>query len=172
MGENILSHALSSQMLACIFTLKDCIDRCPDNEWNECHNDYPFSQVIFHTLFDCDLSLCDEREEIKNQEFHLNNKTIFVDYEELTEEIKKHVYERDFINHYYEHCVKKIKSVIESKNEQILLLKNMDVYKNMTKVERYINAIRHIQHHAAQLGFRIQNLGGKEMDWISRGYAK
>ena len=44
-----------------------------------------------------------------------------------------------------------------------------DVWKNMTKIERYLNSIRHIQHHAAQLGLRLQFITGKEMDWLSRG---
>jgi hypothetical protein len=170
MSDNTLSQALVSQMLAGLFMLKDCIDRCPDKEWNQSHNDYPFSQVIFHTLFDCDFNLCDERDDIKKQEFHINNKDIFANYEELTDEINNNIYERNFINSYYEHCINKIVNVIESNNEQMLFEQNMDVYKNMTKVERYINSIRHIQHHAAQLGFRIQNLLGQEMKWKSRGY--
>ena len=62
--------------------------------------------------------------------------------------------------------------MIESKSNENLLIKNSDIYKNMTKAERYVNAIRHIQHHAAQLGLRLQNMNGQEMNWISRGYEK
>jgi hypothetical protein len=167
-----LSHALASQMLACIYTLKDCIDRCPPNEWHEKHNDYPFSQVVFHTLFDCDFCLCDDKEQLKKQDFHIKNSLIFADYEELEDKPKTHLYEINFINDYYAHCVHKIKEVIKSKTNDELLVQNSDIYKNMTKAERLINAIRHTQHHAAQLGLRLQYLSGTEMAWISRGYQK
>jgi hypothetical protein len=49
MGKNMLMHGLVSQLLAGLYMLKGCIDRCPEEEWNERHKDYPFSQVVFHT---------------------------------------------------------------------------------------------------------------------------
>jgi len=172
MSTNLLALGISSQMLAGIYTLKDCIDRCPENEWHEKHNDYPFSQVVFHVLFDCDLNLSSDIMELKKQEFHQINKNIFDDYEELEEKSRIHLYEREFIRRYYKYCVEKIKQVIELKNSDDLLIPNSDIYKNMTKSERYINAIRHIQHHSAQLGLRIQYINGQEMDWISKGNGK
>jgi hypothetical protein len=170
MGENNIIHGLASQLLAGLYMLKDCIDRCPEKEWNERHNDYPFSQVVFHTLFDCDYSLCDNREEFKSQIFHKNNREIFADYEELEDRIRNHLYNQEFIQQYYKHCVKKVINAINIKSNDDLLIPNNDVYKNMTQLERYVNAIRHIQHHTAQLGLRLQFVTDKEMDWISRGY--
>ena len=172
MNENTLGFGIASQMLAGIHTLKDCIDRCPNNEWNEKHNDYPFSQVVFHTLFDCDLSLSDNVNELKDQEFHKQKIDVFSGYEELEDKERNHVYEREFINRYFEHCKNKIEMVIGSKSNEELLLLNSDFYRSMTKSERYINAIRHIQHHAAQLGLRIQFLNGQEMNWISKWNGK
>jgi len=171
MRENMLVHGLTSQLLAALYMLKDCIDRCPEKEWNESHNDYPFSQVVFHALFDCDYHLCDTPEELKEQVFHKKNKQSFADYGELEEQIPLHLYERDFINQYYEYCRAKVTSVIEAKTYEELIIPNSDVRKNMTKLERYINTIRHTQHHAAQLGLRLQFITGKEMEWTSRGYS-
>ena len=133
---------------------------------------YPFSQVVFHTLFDCDYSLCENDDELKEQIFHRKNRDSFSDYEELDDRIKQHLYERDFINRYYEHCKEKVVSSIETKVNTDLIKLNADVRKNMTKLERYINTTRHTQHHAAQLGLRLQFATGREMDWISRGYEK
>ncbi len=168
MSENILAHGLASQMLASLYTLKDCMDRCPDPEWHEKHGDYPFSQVVFHVLFDCDLSLCDEIGDIRRQGFHADNPGPFADYEELEERPRSRLYGRVFLDKYYEFCVSKVKSVLLGQLGEALLLPDSDVYGNMTKCERYINAIRHIQHHSAQLGLRLQFLGGQEMAWISR----
>jgi hypothetical protein len=170
MKDEVLARGLASQMLASIQTLKACMDRCPDAEWNQAHKDWPFSQVLFHTLFDCDLSLCRQRDELKEQAFHRQNQAVFADYEELGDGPRKRVYDRDFLNRYYEHCQRKISLVIEGEASANLLVPKSDIYGNMTRCERYVNAIRHIQHHAAQLGLRLQYLDGRELDWISRAY--
>lgn len=171
MGENVLARGIASQMLASLYTLKDCMDRCPEAEWQERHGDYPFSQVVFHVLFDCDLSLCGEIADIRTQDFHTANNGRFGDFEELEDRPRKGLYERAFLEKYYEFCVSKVQAVLESQGNEALLVPNSDIYHNMTRSERYINAIRHIQHHSAQLGFRLQFLGGQEMAWISKGYS-
>ncbi len=170
MESSMLVHDIASQMLAGLNMLKDCINRCPEQEWNERHNDYPFSQVVFHTLFDCDYNLSSNELEFKQQDFHEKNKEWFDDYEELEDKIKKNLYDREFINRYYDYCKEKVTSVLEKNLNLNLMTPNSDIYKNMTKLERYINAIRHIQHHSTQLGFRLQLVTGKEMGWSSRGY--
>jgi len=166
----ILARGIASQMLACMYSLMDCITRCPEKEWNERHNDYPYSQVVFHVLFDGDLSLSSGKEELLSQAFHLDNKEAFADYEELADKARANLYDREFIKRYYEHCLNKIKSVVEAQRDEDLLIPDSDFYKSMTKAERYINAIRHMQHHVAQLGLRLQYLSGQEMTWVSRGY--
>jgi len=170
MQEKQIAHDLASQFLAALLTLKDCIDRCPDSDWHEKHNDYPFSQVVFHTLFDCDYCLCDLREDLQKQQFHINNQKIFEGYEELSEAPRKKLYEREFIIRYFEHCIVKVENMAKVKTNDEMLIEKSDIYKSMTKLERYVNAIRHTQHHAAQLGLRLQFLHNNEMEWISRGY--
>lgn len=164
-----INSNIISQLLAGLYMLKSCIDLCPENEWNEKHKDYPFSQVVFHTLFDCDYHLCDYEKEFKEQKFHIENLTIFDDYEELEDRIPTKVYEKIFITEYFEHCKIKVEAIIKDKTLEDMLEPKSDVRKNMTKIERYLNLIRHIQHHAAQLGLRLQSITGKEMDWVSRG---
>lgn len=169
MDDRVINSNIISQLLASLYMLKNCIDLCPITEWNEKHNDYPFSQVVFHTLFDCDYNLCDTELEFKEQYFHKANTTIFDDYEELEASKAIKVYGKIFINEYYDHCRIKTIATIEIETFRNMLESNSDVRKNMTKLERYLNSIRHIQHHAAQLGLRLQFITGKEMDWISRG---
>ena len=170
MEHDSVAHGLASQLLAGLDMIKDCIDRCPPAEWNERHNDYPFSQVVFHTLSDCDYNLCESKEEWNGQKFHRKNKEFFPDYESIEDQILRNAYEREFINRYYDHCREKVVDVIETKTRADLEAPNADIYGNMTKLERYVNCIRHVQHHAAQLGLRLQYITGKEMEWISRGY--
>ena len=168
MKNNEASGCIKRQLLLCLYMLKDCIDRCPDNEWNECHKDYPFSRVVFHTLIDCDLNLSDNEKELKDQEIHKKYRYEFGEYEELEGRISERTYSRDFIEKYYMHCIGKVVSVFIAKIDNVLLSPNSDYYGSMTKMERYINCIRHTQHHAAQLGLRLQFITGKEMNWIGR----
>jgi hypothetical protein len=172
MGKDMLAHGLASQLLAGLYMLKDCIDRCPEREWHEDHKDRPFVQVVFHALFDCDYHLCDNDAEFKEQIFHRENRASFGDYEELEDRIPAHLPERDFIDRYHAHCREKVVSTLRTKTSADLVIPNADVRRTMTKLERYVNLIRHLQHHTAQLGLRLQYATGKEMEWIARGYAK
>jgi len=172
MGTDLLASGVASQLLASLSMLKDCIDRCPGKEWNERHGDYPFSQVVFHALFDCDYHLSEDVEEFKGQSFHKENRESFGAYEELEDRVPPQLPERDFIARYYGHCREKVALAIETKTSAELLIPNADIRRNMTKLERHINLIRHMQHHAAQLGLRLQFSTGREMEWVSRGYER
>ncbi len=169
MVSSTINDSLVSQFNASLKTLENCIDACPLEEWNKSHGDYPFSQVVFHTLFYCDFYLSENEEAFKKQEFHRNHKETFADYEELEYKLPVHLYDKDFIKEYLEYCKKKI--LIEVKDLRIEDLLNVreESIKKMSKLELYIYVIRHIQHHAAQLGLRLQFLIKKEMEWVSRG---
>lgn len=170
--DKVVTRGIVSQLLATLYTLKDCIDRCPLTEWNESHGDYPFSQVVFHTLFDCDYHLSDSDEEFRTQPFHLGNAKVFHDYSGLEDFSPVRLYEKDFLVQYYEHCQLKTVSKIEGRTIAELSIPNSDIRKNMTRLERWMNIARHNQHHAAQLALTLQLLTGKETEWISWGYER
>jgi hypothetical protein len=163
-----IAQAVRSQLIASLNMLKDCIDRCPEKEWNEKHNDYPFSQVVFHTLFDCDINMSTDENDLRRKHFHQEHVQEFGEYEELEDKIRNMVYKKDFIVKYYLHCIEKVLQHIQNETNDELILSKSDFYKSMTRLERYINCIRHTQHHTAQLGFRLQLLTKKEMDWIGK----
>ncbi len=168
MGGKALAQGLKSQLTASLLMLKDCIDRCPQEEWHERHDDYPFSQVVFHALFDCDLNMCEDEKELKSQQIHEEHKEEFGNYEELEGRIAAKVYAQEFIKKYYLHCLEKITVALDQKTNDELLISGSDYYRTMTKMERYVNCIRHTQHHAAQLGLRLQFVTREEMEWVGR----
>ena len=172
MEKSLLKRGIVSQMLAGLTMLKDCIERCPEKEWDEKQNDCPFSQILFHILFDCDYNLSASEQEFREQVFHKNHSDVFADYEELMDLKKPHLFDRNFIMSYYDFCMTKVENSMRELNDGDLIIPDTDIYKNMTKLERCVNAIRHIQHHTAQLGLRLQFITGVEMEWISRGYEK
>ena len=168
MALSTINESLVSQFNASLKTLENCINSCTVEKWDQSHGDYPFSQVVFHALFYCDFYLSENEEAFKNQEFHENHKETFSDYEELEYRLPIHLYSKNFVKEYLEYCKEKINKVVKDVREIDLLNVREDSIKKMSKLELYIYTIRHIQHHAAQLGLRLQFLLKKEMEWVSR----
>jgi hypothetical protein len=104
-------------------------------------------------------------QEFKSQVFHIEHKNIFKDYEELEWKKPENTYTRDEIVLYYDFCKEKIKEYFIKLTENDLYKKSN--YKNMPLIEALVEIIRHIQHHAAQLGLRVQQITGKELEWIN-----
>jgi len=156
-----------SQMTATLDTLNYCIETCPDSEWQKAHKDAPFSQVVFHTLFYTDFYLGRDTVPFKEQPFHLRHKDIFKDYEEMENKIPENRYEKPFCLEYLAFCKAKLKTTVEAESAETLAGESGIDFRKIRRAELYVYNMRHIQHHAAQLGLRIQMITGKEMPWFS-----
>jgi hypothetical protein len=163
-----MKQALKNQMMAALATLHQCIQHCSDDEWQKSHNDAPFSQVLFHTLFYTDFYLSPNEREFRLQLFHKRNAALFRDYEELEYKKPEQIYTREEISAYLTFCYDKIHTYFDTIKDTDLL--EINAAKNMTFMELSIYNTRHIQHHAAQLGLRIQQVTGKELTWVSSGW--
>jgi hypothetical protein len=111
-----LKIIIQSQILASLATLGQCIENCPDHEWNETHHDAPFSQVLFHTLFFLDYYFSSDEIQFKNQVFHIQNKAMFRDYEELIDRKAENIYTRDEIKRYFQFCYEKMQKTFDNAN--------------------------------------------------------
>ena len=158
---------IANQLAAALDTLKYCIEACPDSEWQEPHKDYPFSQVVFHTLFYTDFYLGRDSVPFKDQAFHQKHKDVFKDYEELGNKLSENLYGKTFCLDYLAHCASKLRAVVESETEESLSAGSGIGFRKTSRAELHIYNMRHIQHHAAQLGLRIQWAAGREMPWFS-----
>lgn len=164
---NTLKSLILHQMTASLDTLRYCIEFCPESEWQAAHKDAPFSQVVFHTLFYADFYLGRDSVPFKEQAFHVGHKHIFLDYEEMENKIPQQLYEKDFCLDYLSHCYAKLKATVEAETADSLYGESGIDFRKISRAELYIYNMRHIQHHAAQLGLRIQMITGKEMPWFS-----
>lgn len=159
-------------MLASLEMLRYSIEQCPDKEWHQRHGDYPFSQVVFHTLFYTDFYLGRDDIPFKEQSFHRSHADIFGDYEEIRDVIPTRVYDRDFCREYLKFCVTKVSNVVDRETPAVLIDVSGISFRKMSRAELHVYNIRHIQHHAAQLGLRIQLITGDEMPWVSGDRAR
>jgi hypothetical protein len=136
-----IKTALSHQLKASLHTLGHVIETCPDSEWQKEHGDAPFSQVVFHALFN--------------------------DYEEMEDREPVHRYEKGFCRDYLAHCLSKVDAIMATETLESLAGESGVDFRHCNRMELYIYGERHIQHHAAQLGLRIQQVSGIEMKWVS-----
>lgn len=169
---NSIAHSLVSQYLAALKTLENVCNRCPENQWDKTHDDAPFSQVVFHSLMFTDLYLSPGIKAFKDQSFHRKHPEIFRDYEELDDKIPEEVYSREEINTYLKFLQSIIRSDLSCLSEGDFNIPCSYGLKQMSTLELHIYNIRHIQHHAAQLGLRLQFLGLGVMKWESKGSVK
>ena len=162
-----IKQLITRQMAASLDTLKYCVDACPENAWQDYHNDAPFSQVVFHTLFFTDFYLGRDSEPFREQAFHAQHKEDFGDYEELEDRIPANMYGKPFCLEYLAHCYAKLRARVANETVESMTGGSGIDFRTMSRAELYVYNIRHIQHHAAQLGLRLQFISGKQMPWFS-----
>jgi len=165
-----LASALLGQFEAAMRTLQQAITDCPEEAWSSPHPDAPFSQVVFHALLFTDIYLGWDEEAVKAQDFHVRHRQIFLEYEELADQVALMTYGRDFIQAYFAFVLAKGRVSIPAESDETLRGDSGFAYRKFSRLELHIYSIRHVQHHAAQLGLRTQLLAGKTLAWASSGW--
>ncbi|MFI4861403.1 MAG: hypothetical protein ACIAXF_12065 [Phycisphaerales bacterium JB063] len=156
---------LADQYDAVFCMLGACIDRCPDESWDAPVANLRFCQVVFHTLFFTDVYLGENLVELRGQDFHQEHAEAFADYEELEHKVQEAMYTRPFIRAYLTHCREKMARVIDGETEASLKkLPGFD-WLEFSRAEVHVYNIRHIHHHAAQLGLRLRLDHAVEIPW-------
>jgi uncharacterized damage-inducible protein DinB len=155
-----------SQFRSALRTLEQAIQATNDQAWNEEHLDGTVSQVVFHTLFFADLYLNPGEEGFQEQDFHTQNRPFFQDYEEMEDQVPVNTYSRKDCLKYLNFCFSKLEDVLESEDEKVLAGPSGFSWRTCSRAELHIYNMRHIQHHAAQLGLRLQLAGKDPLRWV------
>lgn len=157
----------ASQYVAALKTLEQSMESASDEIWAEDHIDTAVDQVVFHALFWTDLYLELGMDGFRKQRFHLDNLDMFRDYEELEDGGVNNHYSRAMCKEYMLHCIRKVHDTMEGETEATLRGESGFSWRKCSRAELHIYNIRHIQHHAAQLGLRNQLIGGAPLKWVS-----
>jgi hypothetical protein len=160
--------ALESQYSAALSTLAEAIDFFPEPVWSADHPDDPAGRVVFHTLFFTDLYLNRGPHGFRDQRFHLEHPALFQDYEELEDREPKNRYDRDACIAYLAFCREKVRFALGRETAETLADDSGFRGRNLSRMALHVYNIRHVQHHAAQLGLRHQLDGGRPLHWQSR----
>ena len=166
---DLFKSLIKSQFLAALNTLNQSIENCDDATWQAEHIDLKVNQVVFHTLYFTDLYLHQGLDGFKAQPFHLKSPDLFQNYEEDLDQLQTNFYAKPKCIEYIEFCHQKTHTMIDAETERTLYGASGFHWPPFTRAELHIYNIRHIQHHAAQLGIRHQLLGGQPLKWVRNG---
>jgi hypothetical protein len=166
----VLSTAILGQFEAALSVLGQALAECGEEDLSAPHPDAPFSQVVFHALIFTDVYLGWDEEAVKTQGFHLDHRDEFLDYEELQDREPLRTYGRTFLREYLGFCLAKARTTLALESDAVLGGGSGFSYRKFSRLELHLYSIRHVQHHAAQLGLRNQLATGNVLRWASSGW--
>jgi hypothetical protein len=163
-----LKELLSHQFDASLCMLNLCIVRCPESMWNAPVAKWKFCQAAFHCTFFVDVYLqpSDSEEAVKQQPFHLAHKAEFRDYEEMEDRPQVLLYEKPFVLEYLQYARRKAQETISRESAEVLAGPSGFYWRKCSRAELHVYNIRHIQHHAAQLGLRLRLDANIDLPWV------
>jgi hypothetical protein len=164
---------LVNQYEAALSMLKAAVDTCPDAAWDAPVANHRFSQVVFHTLYITDFYLeRDDEGSFLRQPFHLQLAPLFADLppdHEPFEDPAPRSYDKAPLLTYLEFCRRKVTEVMATETEETLSAA-VGFGGEWSRAELHVHNIRHIQHHAAQLGLRLRLDTGAGVEWVESGW--
>ncbi|MBI2297405.1 MAG: DinB family protein [Armatimonadetes bacterium] len=151
--------ALKGQYHGALATLKEALDRCPDDLWTLEGPLLPFWQVAYHALFFTHFYL---------QRGHLSFEP-WEHHRHPCQDLSSHdqePYAKAQILEYWAVCDGMVDGCVDG----------MDLearecgfpWYPLPKLDHQIVNIRHIQHHAAQLGDRLRAATGEGLRWYGK----
>ena len=164
--KNDLRTILKSQYHAAIGMLKQAVEQCPDELWLSSEHPNPFWHVAYHALFVAYLYLHSDFEGFRPWPNHREGYQFLGPVPgnpQLRPEIDE-PYSKAQMSEFLQLCDQSIDGAVE-KLDLGAPESGFPWYK-MSKLEHQIVNIRHLQHHAAQLGDRLRRVAGVGIDWV------
>ena len=162
---NIQHPLLRAQYRAALAMLKQAIEKCPPEEWDNPQDRNRSWHVIYHVLFYTHLYLHNTSAEFKTWEFHR------AEYENLgplrspPHNLPKiaEPYTRDELLAFFEVCWNFVDQQLPSTN---LEAESGFFWLPFSKLELQIYNIRHIQQHTGELMERLGSRSEIDIDWV------
>ena len=161
---------LWAQLGAAIDMLENAMRACPEDVWSDpskkpkwARNDVVgFWYVAFHTLFFLDLDLAGSVEEFAPP--------APFDLKELDPAglLPERAYTKAELQLYLDHCREKCRATIAAMTEEKARRHCKMGSMELPFAELLLYALRHVQHHAAQLNLILRQKVDSAPDWVSR----
>jgi hypothetical protein len=161
--------ALKSQYHASLEMLKEALERCPDELWLDATHVNAFWQIAYHALFYVHMYLQPDLKSFKPWAEHQTD----VQYQngipgrpkkDSPLPVMPEPYTKTQVMTFWSICDSMVDDAMDSFD---LLEPNSGFpWYTCSKLEHQMISIRHLQHHAAQLGDRLRTAGGTGLTWL------
>ena len=164
--------ALLGQFNASLYTLRDCVLKCPAELWFERVGHDPYWYVAYHTLYFTDFYLEEDEAAFRPQPFHREDDELLGPrpWPSATPPGREVAYTPDVIKGYVAHCRAKAAAVIGAETAATLSGPSGFARRKTSRLELHVYNTRHVQHHAAHLSLRLLQTTGSGADWRGSGW--
>ncbi|HEV2282495.1 MAG TPA: DinB family protein [bacterium] len=162
-------NILSGQFEAALAMLNEAMERCPEQRWDGKIAKYPFWHVAYHTLCFVDLYLSPSEEAFEPRDLHPRG------LEEFDAEFPSRRFGQRELIAYTAICRQKAADTLAFETFETLQRGSGFPWLPFTRGELHIYNIRHIQHHAGQLGAFLRRgeealQDPKALTWAKTGW--
>ena len=169
---NLITTMLKSQFIASFKMLGDCIEKCPEDAWDQPVQNYSFRHAAYHALFFADLYLGHSIEEFESQIYHSDNAAIFAGFDELEHDSPQSSHSQALLLGYLQFCREKARRNIDAETPETLANPAGFFWLNCSRAESHVYNIRHIQHHTAHLSLALRRQGEIDIPWAKGDWAE
>ncbi len=164
----VMQVSLKSQYHASLEMFKEAIEKCPDELWLDNQSINAFWQVAYHALFYVHMYLQPDLESFKPWAEHQSKVQYQNGFAGPANEgnqlpLIPEPYSKAQVLKFLSICNNMVDAALDSFD--LLESKSGFPWYTCTKLEHQIISIRHLQHHAAQLGDRLRNANGVGLTW-------
>lgn len=162
--------ALKSQYHAALKTVREAIEKCPDEMWrHSADGEAPFWRVVYHTLFVTHMYLQKDEKAFTPSERHRDEAQYIASVPSHGNRPPKpcEPFSRDELLVYCEECEGMVDACVDAID--LSAPQCGFPWYTMPTLEHQIVNIRHIQHHAAILSSRLRRSAGIAVNWVGKG---
>ncbi len=151
------------QFEASLAMLEECIRNCPPKKWEGIIGKYPFWQVAYHALYCTDLYTArNEGSWRLHDTFHPGGMA------DVEGEYPTRMFTKRELLAYLEYVSKRVRASMRRETEASLRGPSGFSWLKMPRAEVPIYSMRHVQHHAGQLGAYLRRAKVKTR-WVKSG---
>lgn len=162
-----MKEEIISQYKASLKMLKNTIEKCPENAWNNDEYDSAYWRLVYHALYFSALYLSENPEKFTPWRGHRD------DYEDLGSVIRDNkpvvfdkVFTKEEMLEYAESIMVKSENAVRETSADE---KSGFNWLPMSRIGVHLYNIRHLQHHTGQLTERLHRMGITGIRWEKQG---
>jgi uncharacterized damage-inducible protein DinB len=165
---NFFADIAIGQFEAALAMLRDCIEQCPEELWEQPIVALSFRQVAYHTLFFVDYYLSASEAAFEARPLHA------IAGDERLPHVSPGLSKADTLA-YLTICHEKLQETLSAETEATLQAPAGFSRRRFSRGELHIYNLRHVQHHTGQLSARLRQMipsyqSGDVLPWIGSGW--